>query len=218
MYPVELILIVEDLEPSATWLAALMRRHFPAAAVAVRGTLAGARAWLRDCPPAAAPLCLIDLGLPDGSGVELIAAISRRLPAAVQIVTTTFDDDRSVLAAMAAGAAGYVLKDDEPDLVAARIVAVGRGEVPMSPAISRRILDSFRARARFELAAVEAALTPREEDTLRLVGRGLRTGEIARTLGLSDNTVSGYLKAVYRKLDIGTRAEAALEASRRNLV
>ena len=218
MYAVDLILIVEDLEPSATWLAALMHRHFPTATVTVCGNLATARGWLRDCPPGSAPLCLIDLGLPDGSGVELIAEIARRLPDAVQIVTTTFDDDHSILAAMAAGAAGYVLKDDEPDIVAARIVAVGRGEVPMSPAISRRILDSFRIRARFELAAVDAALTPREEDTLRLVGRGLRTSEIARSLGLSDNTVSGYLKAVYRKLDISTRAEAALEASRRNLV
>jgi DNA-binding NarL/FixJ family response regulator len=96
---------------------------------------------------------------------------------------------------------------------------IDHGEPPLSPSIAQRMLTHFQRRAA-SLAGAEAgeALTPRELDVLRLLGRGLRIGEAARVLGLTHHTVAGYVKAVYRKLNITSRAEAAVEAVRRGLV
>ncbi len=125
----------------------------------------------------------------------------------------------NLLAAMAAGAQGYLLKDHEPTDIIHRLLAMDRGESPISPAMAARILAHFRIHARFLSSQPEPAiLTPRETDVLGLIGRGLKVSEAADALNLSSLTVSGYLKTIYRKLDIGTRAEAAIEAVRRGLV
>lgn len=213
------ILVVEDMEATRDWLAGLVAQVFPDAQVAVAPTLAAALAWLAVQGAGAGPTCLVDLGLPDGSGITFIRALMQKFPDARAVVTTLYDDDSNLLNAMAAGAAGYILKDQEPDMIGARLAAMERGEVPMSPAISKKILAHFQTSARFVSAGdSDVALTPRETDVLRLVGRGLKISETAATLGLSEQTISGYLKTVYRKLDINTRAEAALEAARRGLV
>jgi DNA-binding NarL/FixJ family response regulator len=212
-------LIVEDVAATRDWLDALVRRAYPGAAVASAATLAEARRWLGAQAGDAPVLCLVDLGLPDGSGVDFIRELLARMPSAQPVVTTLYDDDAHLLAAMAAGAHGYLLKDHEPADIVRRLHAMERGESPISPAMAQRILAHFRTHARFVDAQPEAArLTPRETDVLRLIGRGLRVAEAARALGLSESTVSGYLKIVYRKLDIGSRAEAAVEAVRRGLV
>lgn len=161
----------------------------------------------------------MDLGLPDGSGVDFIRELLMLHPAALPVVTTLYDDDEHLLAAMAAGAQGYLLKDHKPEDIAHRLMAMDRGESPISPAMAARILAHFRTHAQFlNSKAQPAQLTAREIDVLRLVGRGLKVAEVADSLGLSSLTVSGYLKTIYRKLDIGTRAEAAIEAVRRGLV
>jgi DNA-binding NarL/FixJ family response regulator len=213
------ILVVEDMAATRDWLAGLVAQVFPDAQVAVAPTLAAALTWLAALEAGTGPTCLVDLGLPDGSGITFIRALMQKFPDARAVVTTLYDDDSSLLNAMAAGAAGYILKDQEPDMIGARLAAMERGEVPMSPAISKKILAHFQTSARFVSAGdSDVALTPRETDVLRLVGRGLKISETAATLGLSEQTISGYLKTVYRKLDINTRAEAALEAARRGLV
>ncbi len=215
--PVEQVLVVEDQPATAAWLARLMAERFVAARIDVRGDLAGAMRWLVEYE-GDAPLCLIDIGLPDGSGLDFVAALMRRLPKARAIVTTLNDTDQSVLHAMAAGAAGYILKDEEPQVIGNRVAALDRGEIAMSPAISRMIMEQYRATARFRTATPEASLTPRELEVLRLIGRGLRVAEAAEVLTISRETIAGYLKTIYRKLDINSRAEAALEAMRRGLV
>ena len=213
------VLVVEDIPATREWLAKLARDVFPKADVDVAETLAAAMAWLRDRPEGSAPICLVDLGLPDGSGVDFIRALMLRCPEARAVVSTLYDDDANLLNAMAAGAAGYILKDQEPESIGPRLAAMERGEVAMSPVISRRILAHFQNSARFVSAAQKAvALTNRETDVLRLVGRGLKVSEAAASLQLSEQTVSGYLKTIYRKLDINCRAEAALEAARLGLI
>lgn len=213
------VLVVEDVEATRQWLVRLAGGVFATSGVAVAKTLAEALSWLSLQAADSAPICLVDLGLPDGSGADFIRALMHRCPEARAVVTTLYDDDANLLNAMAAGAAGYILKDQEPDLIAAKLAAMERGEVPMSPAISRRILSHFQNSARFVTASrTEVALTPRETDVLRLVGRGLKVAEAAEALQLSHQTVSGYLKTIYRKLDINGRAEAALEAARLGLV
>lgn len=213
------ILVVEDVEATRDWLVKLADGVFAGSDVSAADTLTAAMAWLAGQDPTTTPICLVDLGLPDGSGADFIRALMHRCPGARAVVTTLYDDDANLLNAMAAGAAGYVLKDQEPDLIGSKLAAMDRGEVPMSPAISRRILKHFQTSARFVTASqMTVALTSRETDVLRLVGRGLKVAEAAASLQLSDQTVSGYLKTIYRKLDINCRAEAALEAARLGLV
>lgn len=202
------------------WLGGLVREAYPDATVAVAADLAEARRWLNTQPQQESSLlCLIDLGLPDGSGVDFIRELLVRFPSARPVVTTLYDDDEHLLAAMAAGAHGYLLKDHGPADIIFRLQAMERGESPISPAMAARILAHFRDHARFLRGLPEPVqLTARETDVLRLIGRGLKVSETADTLGLSATTVSGYLKTIYRKLDIGTRAEAAVEAVRRGLI
>lgn len=216
---VSLVLIVEDQEATSAWMGQLAAELYPLAAV---HRFAGVRAtlnWIAACPSHEAPICLVDLGLPDGSGIEVIRALTAKMPKARAIVMTLYDDDTHVLEAMCAGAVGYLLKDQEPSQVCERLRAIDRGEVAISPAISRRMLSLFRSRADLlRPADPNVSLTPRETDVLRLIGRGLRIAEAAAALGISTQTAASYLKIVYRKLAVDSRAEAALEAARRGLV
>ena len=212
------ILIVEDLAPTREWLHALLRRVYPEAQIVGCETLKSGFDWLAQQRSGEAFLCLIDLGLPDGSGIDLIRQLRQRLPLARIIVSTLYDDDAHILAALAAGAEGYLLKDEESDLIEARLRSMERGEVAMTPSISRRILEHFRKNAGFFAVDAAVVLTPRELDVLRLIGRGFKVAEAAASLGISAQTTAGYIKSVYRKLDVNTRAEAALEAAKRGLV
>ncbi len=213
-------LVVEDVPATRDWLIAILHRAFAGIAVAHAGDLAGARAWLAaQDGPAAGLVALVDLGLPDGSGVDLIGEIRARLPEAWVVVATVFDDDLHLMRAMASGAHGYLLKDGDADGLVAQLKGLGQATAPISPAIARRILDQFRLHATFMSAGFDegAVLTQRETDVLRLIGRGLTLVEAGRALDLSSQTVATHVKKIYRKLGIATRAEAALEATRRNL-
>ncbi|MCW1432262.1 response regulator [Novosphingobium sp. JCM 18896] len=213
------VLVIEDIADTREWLKCVAREAFPAATISLAACLADAMAWLRDQKDSSGIVALVDLRLPDGSGIDFIRALLTRVPQARAIVTTLYDDDDNLIAAMAVGAQGYLLKDHEPGEIVRRLRALERGESPLSPAMAERMLELFRRHARFiQSHAPEQHLTPRETDVLRLVGRGLKISEAADTLGLSAATVAGYLKTIYRKLDIGSRAEAAVEAVRRGLV
>lgn len=219
MSEIRQILVIEDLAATREWLVKLVEATFPDSTIKSVTTLGGALSWLKSQSDDFDALCLVDLGLPDGSGIDFIRALKHKAPSAHAVVTTLYQDDANLLNAMAAGASGYILKDQEPDLIGSRLAAIERGEVAMSPSISRRIMAHFQNSARFVTAGgEEVVLTPRETDVLRLIGRGLRNGEAATALGLSKMTVTDYIKTIYRKLDVSSRAEAALEAARRGLV
>lgn len=200
-------LIVDDLASSREWLACATTLAFPGIAIAQAATLAQAMP-LCEPPP---PLALIDLGLPDGSGIRLIEHLHPR--GALCIVATVFDDDAHLFPALHAGAQGYVLKDQTPEALAAMLGGIAAGQPPLSPSIARRLLRHFQP-----VAPAANALTARETEVLRLIAKGMSIGESADLLGLSRHTVAGYLKDIYRKLAVGSRAEATLEAMRRGLV
>jgi DNA-binding NarL/FixJ family response regulator len=206
-------LVVDDLAGSRDWLARALALAFPGIVVDQAASLAQALRLI-DPPP---PLALIDLGLPDGSGVQLIEAL-RAQPAGhcLCIVATVFDDDAHLFPALRAGAEGYVLKDQSPENLAEMLRGIADGQPPLSPSIARRLLRHFQPLPQPEETG--EALTARETDVLRLVAKGLTVGEVAGMLELSRHTVAGYLKAIYRKLSVNSRAEAALEATRRGLV
>lgn len=206
-----LYLVVEDIAETREWLVANVAQVFGAEAYAA-ATLGEARTWLRRHDAHAHILALVDLGLPDGNGADFIEEVVARCANAMVVVTTVFDDDESLMAALAAGAQGYLLKDQDGPGIAHRLAMIEHGEVPISPAIARRLLQRFRAD---EPSA--AALSPRETEVLRLIGRGLKSAEVAGVLAISPQTVTTHIKTIYRKLEITSRAEAALEARKRGL-
>jgi len=219
-------LIVEDQPDTREWLVRMLGVAFEGIDIAEAATRQAGLNWIRSQPKpsvregAVYDIALIDLGLPDGPGVDLIRLLANQYSNIIPIVTTIYDDDEHLFEAIAAGARGYLLKDQHGDTLIDYLHRIDIGEPPLSPSIARRMLEHFsKPRPGHDPAAEEEAfLTAREVDVLRLLGRGLRVGEAARVLGLTPHTVAGYVKTVYRKLNISSRAEAAVEAVRRGLV
>lgn len=207
-------LVLEDLPEVAVWLQQMLAEQFPGIRIQHAATLRAARQWLAD--GAQADLALVDLGLPDGDGTELIRQLASSQPECRIVVTTLFGDDEHVFPALRAGAHGYLLKDQPPAKLAAALQGIVQGEPPLSPAIAQRLLRVFNAPA---VANAEAEqLTAREREVLVLVAKGCRLPELAERLQISRHTASDHLKNIYRKLNINSRAEAALEAARLGLV
>ena len=220
-------LIVEDQADTRVWLVRMLATAFDGIAISEAATFQAARDWIAAQPrtfaepdaSAARDIALIDIGLPDGNGIDLIRMLADGHPQILPVVTTIYDDDAHLFDAIAAGAKGYLLKDQHADTLVGYLHRIDAGEPPLSPSIAQRMLTHFARRTTVDAATdTEAMLTPRELDILRLLGRGLRVAEAARVLGLTPHTVAGYVKTVYRKLNISSRAEAAVEAVRRGLV
>lgn len=218
-------LVVEDDNDARPWLADRLREAFGDIPVTQTADVASAKRWLADWLAAEIPcrlVAVVDLGLPDGSGIEVVRLLASRGDAAAAVVATIYDDDEHLFAAIAAGAAGYLLKDRSAPVMADYLRRIQAGEPPLSPSLSRRILAHFRdggaaapCAPKSPISALSDTLTPREREVLALLGRGLRSAEAAAVLKLSEHTVASHIKAIYGKLNISSRAEAALEA--RNL-
>jgi DNA-binding NarL/FixJ family response regulator len=213
-------LVIEDLPDIRIWLGEVARAAFPGLRVVEAARRDEGLACVeRD----AFDLALIDLGLPDGSGIDVVAALHSRQPQALAVVVTIYDDDEHLFPALQAGAFGYLLKEQPRETLVAQLLRITQGEPPLSPPIARRVLAHFAgaARQRQELLRhldSEAGLTGRETEVLQRVAKGYTIPEVAQQFGLSRNTVASHIKQIYRKLDVTSRAEAALEAARRGLV
>ncbi|MAA74952.1 MAG: DNA-binding response regulator [Salinisphaeraceae bacterium] len=207
-----LALVVEDLPTSREWLQELLAEAFPDIRVHAVETLEQGRLALASINP---ELALVDLGLPDGSGVDLIEQARREGRHCKCVVTTIYADDAHLFPALRAGAAGYLLKDQPAARLVAQLQRIHGGEPPLSPVIARRLLRMFEPDAAQQAAE---QLSPRETETLLLIAKGYRLNEVADSMGVTRNTAAGYIKNVYRKLEISSRAEAALAASRMGLV
>lgn len=175
-------------------------------------------------PPA--DVLLADLGLPDGSGLEVVRACRPAWPHCAALVSTAFGDEQHVLAAIQAGAAGYLLKDTPgPALVEQVRVAHGGGS-PISPLIARRVMAMLREPAPAPGGAGPEpgssppgqALSPREAEVLRLTSIGFSYEEIAQRLRVSRHTVQTFVRRIYAKLDVNTKMEAVNEARRKGLL
>ena len=169
-------------------------------------------------------LALIDLALGDGSGLDLIARLAQCQPDCAVVVATIHDDDDHLFHALQAGAQGYLLKDQPTDWLAAQLRGIAQGQPPLSPAIARRLLRHFQAPALVnaqmpELAAPAATdLSTRESEVLGLLAQGVRIADMGVALGISRHTVGDHVKNIYRKLNITSRAEAALQARHLGLI
>lgn len=209
------VLIAEDDGPTRDRLAAAVASD-PALAVAGSvGTLGEAlQAVRREAPE----VLLVDLGLPDGSGLDLIRE-ARRLAADTQaLVITVFGDERSVIAAIEAGARGYLLKDGAPDDVCAAVHQLLAGGAPISPVIARHLLRRLAPEPPPPAEADVPRLSAREVEVLELVVKGFTFPEIAGLLGISTHTVTTHVRRIYRKLEVRSRSEAVYEAVQLGLV
>lgn len=202
-------LVVEDHHHMREWLAKVAGDAFPNAAVTTAATLAAAR---RHVAATRFSLALVDISLPDGSGVELIGELSAAPESQTYIVVTTiYDDDHHLFTALESGAQGYLLKDQPRQRLVEQLQGIVCGEPPISPSVARRILRYFNRRPTPEVSEVPQ-LTEREREVLDLLSRGFNRRDIAQALEISPHTAAGHVKAIYRKLNVSGRAEATLEA------
>ncbi len=180
-------------------------------------------------------MLIVDLGLPDGSGIDAIRASRRLRPKADILVATVFDDERSVVAAICAGATGYLVKDSTPQEWIAAIKQLREGHSPLSPKVARHILRRLQEPSRAkrmglsdsptETLAAKAvtpdenvSLTSRETEVIQLVAKGFSLVEVAQLLHVSHTTTRSHAKNIYQKLEVNSRGEAVFEATRLGLL
>jgi DNA-binding NarL/FixJ family response regulator len=161
---------------------------------------------LRLIPPARPDIVLMDIFLPRMSGIECTARLKAVLPQTQIVILTAMDDDELVFLALEAGADGYLLKRTKPEDLRAALLDVLGGGAPMTSEIARRVVESFRHRAKTRDEVVH--LTTREEEVLVMLSKGYSNKEIADRIELSVDTVRSHLKHIYEKMHVRSRAEA----------
>jgi len=216
------VLVVED-EPE-------LLHHFTQAVLAdpslsLVAAVASGAAALAVLAAGAPDVVLLDLGLPDINGIEVLRHVARDGPQCDVLVVTMFGDDQHVFEALESGATGYLLKDLGLERIAASIHEVRAGGSPISPSIARRVLARMRATQAGAPAdtpaappPVEALLTPREIELLKLTAKGLSFDSVGELRGISPHTVVAHVKKIYRKLAVHSRGEAVYEASQMGLL
>lgn len=228
------VLILEDNPVARGFLSRVVRESFSdVSSITEAGDLEAARKLLTQAGPGAEAfqLILVDLELPDGSGLELLKELAGY--PATRIVTTLYSDDEHLFPALQCGADGYLLKEDRFEVLVEELQKIVRGQPPLSPAIARRLLTHFRSGegAAFAQATQAPALTtvppaaldherltPRESEVLTYLSKGFTIKEIAGLMGIKWFTVNDHIKSIYKKLNVSSRAEAAVLASKQGLV
>jgi len=209
------ILLLEDLPEIRAWLKALVMQAVPHAQITECSRVHDALAHI---PAQRFQLALIDLGLPDGSGTDVVAALRDAQPDAQSVVVTIHDDDEHLFPALQAGAYGYILKEQSRELITEQLQRISQGEPPLSPSIARKVIKYFASQPKAPVSTMpDVSLTERESEVLLRVAKGFTLPEIGVQLGLSRHTIADYVKQIYRKLNVSSRAEAALEAQRLGL-
>jgi two-component system response regulator DevR len=205
------VVLVDDHEVVRNGIKALLQETPDVSVVGEAGTVKDAieRAeWARP------DVVIMDVRLPDGSGIEATREIRARLPNTQVLMLTTFSDDEALFASIMAGAAGYVLKQIKgADLVRA-VRTVGRGESLLDPAVTKGLLDRIRKGKHLLKDERLARLSAQEERILELIAAGKTNREIGEKLHLSEKTVKNYVTSILSKLEVARRAEAAAYLAR----
>jgi DNA-binding NarL/FixJ family response regulator len=208
------LLVVDDHEVVRQGLVALLDRRAGFEVAAEAGTVAESIEAARRYRP---DIVIMDVRLPDGSGIEACREIRSELPATRVVMLTSYPDEEAVLSAIVAGASGYLLKQIRArDLVAA-LEAVGRGESLLDPAVTEKVLDRVRRIASGGYTNELAQLTAQEQKILMLVAEGETNKEIAAEVFLSDKTVKNYVSSILSKLNLERRAQAAAFVAKHRL-
>lgn len=206
-------LVVEDNDDTRKWLCSCVEAAIPGGEIVAVADVSSAQAAVESNRFS---LAVVDLGLPDGTGIDIIRALDPAGTSIPVLVATICDDDKNLFDALKSGARGYILKDQDHEKVVSYIQGMTRGEVALSNQMASRIVDHFNARG--AARAGEAILAPREKDILGSIAKGFSVADTATMLGITANTVKSYVKTIYSKLGVSTRAEATAEAIRRGLL
>jgi two-component system, NarL family, response regulator DevR len=208
------LLVVDDHEVVRQGLVSLLERREHFQVVAEAGTAAEAVEMARKFEP---DLVVMDVRLPDGSGIEACREIRAEFPGTRVVILTSYPDEEAVLSAIIAGASGYLLKQIRGrDLVSA-LESVGRGESLLDPAVTEKVLDRVRRIATGTYTDEMAQLTQQEQKILLLVAEGKTNKEIASEVFLSDKTVKNYVSSILSKLNLERRAQAAAFVARHRM-
>jgi DNA-binding NarL/FixJ family response regulator len=210
------IFLVEDDEATRASLVRKIEAATPGLQVAIAAS--GCKEILQALEKTRPDVLLVDLGLPDGDGIEVIREVARRWPRVLMMVITVFGDEARVVGAIKAGATGYLLKDDAAEGIGAAIGLLLQGGAPISPGIARHLIRQLRPTAELPASSIVVKLSPRELDVLTLASKGYSYAETATLLGLSSSTIGSYTKTIYEKLAVGSRSEAVFEATRLGLI
>ncbi|MBP7149083.1 MAG: response regulator transcription factor [Acidobacteria bacterium] len=203
------VAVIEDIAEIREGLAAMISSG---TGLACAGAFASVEEALEALARLAPDVVLTDLGLPGMGGIEGIARIRERLPAATIVVLTVYDDDRKIFDAMCAGASGYLLKKTPPAQLLAAIREAAEGGAPMSPPVARRVIELFREiRPR---GPDDHDLSPAELRLLKLLAEGHHYKTAAGKMAISTSTVSYHLQQIYRKLHVHSKSEAVAKALR----
>jgi len=170
---------------------------------------ATAKEALREIPKFEVDIVLMDIQLPDISGIECTARLKQLIPSIQIIMVTVYEDTERIFKALRAGAYGYLLKRCTPEELISAIREVRRGGAPMSREIARKVIVSFQEPA--NTASEVEDLSPREKEILELLAVGFPNKQIADRMGVTDGTVRWHLRHVYNKLHVRSRTEAALK-------
>jgi len=205
------LLLVDDHRVVRLGLAALFKTvpHFVVAGEA--STMAGAVTEARRCLP---HVVLMDVRLPDGSGVEACREIRSESPETRVVMLTSYSDEEAVMASIMAGAAGYLLKQTDPDRLVDAVETVARGGSLLDPAVTRIVFERLRQVGEVVVHDAFSGLTEQERKILPLIAEGKTNKQIALTLFLSEHTVKDYVSSILQKLRLSRRAEAAAFATR----
>lgn len=205
-------LVVEDNPDTQEWLVSCVHAAFPELKIVTASSLACGQEHIKQSD---FELALIDLGLPDGSGIELIKALSALPYPSYIVVATIYDDDKNLFAALKSGAKGYILKDQDRERIVSYLKGIQKNRPPLSAASSARLISHFNSKGD---ALERSSLTPRETEVVCLIGKGYSVEDTAAMLKLSPDTIKGYIKGIYAKLGVGNRAELTLEAVRLGVI
>lgn len=205
-------LIVDDDLRARTWLKGALTEAFAGIEVQEVQSVISAFKVLAHEP---FDIILLDIGLPDGSGLKVLEWLRSQSQRPICIISTVFDDDQHLFYGLCLGAQGYVLKDESWATLADMLRDMLGGRPPLSPSVARRMLDHFHGSP----PPVEVkALSPREREVLQLIAKGLSVARVAELMKLSRFTVQDHVKAIYQKLEVASRAEALMLATRLGLV
>jgi len=208
------LVVVDDHEVVRQGLVSLLDRRDGLQVVAEAGSVAEALEMVRKFQP---DIVVMDVRLPDGSGIEACREIRSELPGTKVVILTSYPDEEAVLSAIIAGASGYLLKQIRArDLVSA-LDAVGRGESLLDPTVTEKVLERVRRIATGAYTDELAQLTQQEQKILALVAEGKTNKEIAADVFLSDKTVKNYVSSILSKLNLERRAQAAAFVAKRRL-
>ena len=209
------VLLVEDDIPTREWLGEVLSASGEPQLAYACGTVIEALDWLRSGRPA--DIVLTDLGLPDGSGLDVIREAVRQ-PGREVLVLSIFGDEANVLAAIDAGAGGYLLKDGSLDSIRDHLQCLRSGGSPLSPRIARTLIRRTRTDPEpgpTPVASGPELLSEREREVLTDIGKGFSYAEVADAIKITTNTVRIHVRRIYEKLSVNSRVEALYEYNRR---